>query len=278
MLIQHRDDFLNVLSNLGLTPDDVLQGNKILDAQQQNSLFGLACQLRVSDRFISFNAAKLHDIHDSGLPGILARSCGTIREMAEIHEKYYSKLDSEGVLSCLKFTNETMSYVFEKLMHAPVAIQEYAVATTWVALTSLSPDVKKYCISFEFPGASEAYGFSKEDLKRISDEFSIQLNFSTGRLAVSCNVGLLNVNIPTVDPSLKTLLERKLRVLTGQTLAEDTDELREQVFCAILELSRASELITMDSVAHYMGVKSETLAYALRSHGIQFQKLKELIG
>jgi hypothetical protein len=278
LLIQHREDFLNVLSKLNLTPEEIIQGFRILNAQEQAALFGLACQLRASDRFIGLNSAKLHDIHDSGLPGILARSCGTIREMAEIHEKYYSKLDSEGVLSRLEFADSSMTYVFENLMHAPAAIQEYALATTFIALTSLSSEVKNFGMCFEFPSPPDSYGFSEQDRQKICEDFSIQLKYSTGRLALRLGMGVLDVTIPTVDPSLKTLLERKLRVLTGQTLAEDTDELRGQVFTAILELSSASEVITLDSVAHYMGVKSEALSYALRSHGIQFQKLKESLG
>ncbi|NBW82930.1 hypothetical protein EBR21_14360, partial [bacterium] len=96
MLVEHREAFLQTLIGLQLSTEDVLQGNRILSGEEQGSLFGLVCQLRGSDKFIGFRSAKLHDIHDSGLPGILARSCGTIRDLLELHEKYYIKLDSEG--------------------------------------------------------------------------------------------------------------------------------------------------------------------------------------
>ena len=277
MLVEHRSAFLEVIHSLNLTTEELIQGEKILTAEEQATLFGLVCQLRTTDKFIGFNSAKLHDIYDSGLPGILARSCGTIRDITEIHNKYYAKMDSEGVLSHLLFTNNTISYAFEKLAYAPFAIQEYALASTWVALTSLSPDVKHHCTGFEFPSTFDAHGFSKHELKTLCDEFSTQFSFSCGRLSLNFGLEVLNVTIPSVDPSLKMLLERKLRVLTGQTIAEDTEELRAQVFTAILELRNGSEPITLEKIAHFMGVKSEALAYALRSHGIQFQKLKALV-
>ncbi|MFZ9519485.1 MAG: hypothetical protein ACO3A4_03315 [Silvanigrellaceae bacterium] len=277
LLVEHRDAFLQTLEGLQLASEDVLQGNRILTTEEQGSLFGLMCQLRASDKFIGFRSAKLHDIHDSGLPGILARSCGTIRELLDLHEKYYVKLDSEGVLAHLVLSKETLGYAFEKLAYAPFAIQEYALASTWVALTSLSPEVKSHVLTFEFPGTAEGHGLSLQDISDLEREFSTRLVFSAGRLALTLKIAVLEVAIPTVDPSLKLLLERKLRILTSNTLAEDTEELRSQVFTAVLELREASQPITIDAVAQYMGVKSEALSYALRSHGIQFQKLKSLV-
>jgi hypothetical protein len=277
MLVEHRKAFLSTLESLKLSPEDVLQGSRILTPQEQGALFGLASQLRMSDKFIGFRSALLHDIHDSGLPGILARSCGSIRDLIELHEKYYMKLDSEGVLAHLLITNETMSYAFEKLAYAPLAIQEFALASTWIALTSLSSEVRNHCLAFELPGTASAHGFSAEDISELENEFSTKIIFSASRLALVMNISVLNVTIPTVDPSLKLLLERKLRVLTGQTLAEDTEELRAQVFSAILQLRNGSQPITLDAVAQYMNVKSEALAYALRSHGIHLQKLKTLV-
>ncbi len=277
LLVEHREDFLQTLVTLNLKPEDLLQGSRILTPSEQGALFGLACQLRTTDKFIGFRAAKLHDIHDSGLPGILARSCSNIRELTEIHEKYYFKLDSEGVLARHSFTNNTMSYVFEKLAFAPFAIQEYALTTTWIAMTSLSPEIKSQSLSFEFPGTIEQHGFSALDVQNLEGDFSVKFIFSAGRLAYTLKIDALDTHIPTVDPSLKLFLERKLRVLTCDTLAEDTEELRSQVFTAILVLKNSSKPITMDSVAQYMGVKCEALTYALRSHGIQFQKLKSLV-
>ena len=124
LLLEHRTAFVQTLATIGLTPDDVLHGNRIISQQEQATIFGLACQLRVNDPLLAFRAAQLHDIHDSGLPGILARSCGTFREMVEIHEKYYFKIDSEGVLARVSYAQEEMAYVFEKLAYAPIAIQE----------------------------------------------------------------------------------------------------------------------------------------------------------
>jgi hypothetical protein len=277
LLLEHRQAFLETLSMLKLSSDDVLQGTRILTTEEQGALFGLACRIRVTDKFIGFRSAKLHDIYDSGLPGILARACGTIREMADIHEKYYIKLDSEGVLSRLSFTNDNVSYVFDKLAFAPSAIQEFALATTWIALTSLSTEVKGLSVAFEFPGTPDQHGFTASDIAELEREFSVRVLFSAGRLAYTLKNEVMNVTIPTVDPSLKLLLERKLRVLTCDTLAEDTEELRTQVFTAILELRDSAKPVTIDAVAQYMGVKSEALSYALRSHGIQFQKLKSMV-
>jgi hypothetical protein len=277
LLLEHRNEFLQTLSSLNLKTEDVLQGDLLLSGEQQGALFGLACQLRTKDKMIGFRSAKIHDIHDSGLPGILARSCGTVREMVDLHEKYYVKLDSEGVLSRLSFSEKTLSYVFDKLAYAPFAMQEYALASTWVALTSLAPEIKSQTLSFEFPGTMDGHGLDLMAVSELESEFSIKIIFSAGRLALTLKKDVMDVTIPTVDPSLKLLLERKLRVLTCDTLAEDSDELRSQVFTAILALRDASQPISIDAVAQYMGIKSEALAYALRSHGIHFQKLKAVV-
>ena len=270
LLLVHRTAFVQTLATIGLTPDDVLHGNRILSEQEQAAIFGLACQLRVNDPLLAFRAAQLHDIHDSGLPGILARSCGTFREMVEIHEKYYFKLDSEGVLARASYTQEEIAFVSDKLAYAPIA-------STWVALTSLSHEAKKKVIALEFPGSLSAHALSPSQLSDIEKQFSAQLVFSSGRLAVSFQLEMLDLSIPTVDPSLKLLLERKLRVITGEVLPEDSDELRSQVFTAILELRSAGQTITLEAVADSMGTKPESLSYALRTHKISLQKLKAAV-
>jgi hypothetical protein len=277
LLLVHRTAFVQTLAAIGLTPDDVLHGNRILSEQEQAAIFGLACQLRMNDPLLAFRAAQLHDIHDSGLPGILARSCGTFREMVEIHEKYYFKLDSEGVLARASYTQEEIAFVSDKLAYAPIAIQELAVASIWVALTSLSHEAKKKVIALEFPGSLSAHALSPSQLSDIEKQFSAQLVFSSTRLAVSFQLEMLDLSIPTVDPSLKLLLERKLRVITGEVLPEDSDELRSQVFAAILELRSAGQTITLEAVADSMGAKPESLSYALRTHKISLQKLKAAV-
>ncbi len=277
LLLEHRSEFLKVLGELGLSTDDILHGNRILTAAEQGSIYGLACQLRSQDALIGFRSARLHDIHDSGLPGILARCCGTFREMVELHEKYFFKLDAEGVLSRVSYAPETMSYVFDKLAYAPLAIQEYAVSTTWVAMTSLSAQALDNVIAFEFPGTREEHGFTPSQLNDLEKEFSARLHFSSGRLALTMKIDTLELFIPTVDPSLKLLLERKLRVLTGDVLADDADELRNQVLTAVIELRTGGHVVTLEAVAEYMGIRAETLTYALRANGISFQRIKTIV-
>ncbi|MEN9809467.1 MAG: hypothetical protein RLZZ488_1034 [Pseudomonadota bacterium] len=276
LLMKHREEFTRTLGLQKLTPDDVLFGQRILTNDEQAAIFGLVCQLRSKDQLISFHSALLHDIHDSGLPGLLARCCGTFRELNALHEKYLFKLDSEGVLAKLAFTDETVSYFFEKLAFAPLAIQEYAIASTWVALTSLSPEVRSLVRAFEFPGSHDVHGFSRDQILELENTFAAQLKFSTGRLALTMDIKTLDLHIPTVDPALKSILERKLRILLGETLAEDVEELRHQVLTAVLELRTSAQPVTLETIAGYLGVRQETLAYTLRNHGISIQKIKQI--
>lgn len=277
LLLEHRETFLKTLAGLNLSPEDVLQGQRILTGIEQATIFGLACQLRSTDFSIAFRTAKLHDIHDSGLPGLLARCCANFRDVCELHEKYYFKLDSEGVLARLVRTPETISHVFDKLAYAPVCIQEFAVVSTWAAFTGLSPEAKQHVVALEFPGTPEAHGFSAFQIAELENEFSTSLLFLSGRLAFTMRAAALDLNIPTVDPALKLLLEKKLRVLTGELLPDDADELRNQVLTALLELRSCGLPCHLESVASFMGVKQETLAYALRSQGISFQRIKEIM-
>ncbi|MEY3901354.1 MAG: hypothetical protein RL189_660 [Pseudomonadota bacterium] len=276
LLLKHRDAFLGTLNLQNLTPDDVLFGQRILTSEEQAAIFGLVCHLRSTDKLLSFHSALLHDIHDSGLPGLLARCCGSFRELNALHERYLFKLDTEGVLAKLAITNETVSYFFEKLAFAPLAIQEYALASTWVALTSLSPEARSLVRAFEFPGSADAHGFSGDQILELEKAFAAQLRFSTGRLALTMDIKTIDLHIPTVDPALKTILERKLRILIGETLAEDTEELRHQILTAVLELRASSQPVTLETIAGYLGVRHETLAYTLRNHGISIQKIKHI--
>lgn len=187
-----------------------------------------------------------------------------------------SSLTLKEYLQKLAFTAETLSYVFEKLSLAPVAIQEYAVASTWVALTSLSPEAVSHVRAFEFPGSHEQHGLSHEQTLEIERNFSAQLIFSAGRLALTMDVTTIDLNIPTVDPALKAILERKLRILIGETLAEDTEELRHQILTAVLQLRATSQPVTLETIAGYLGIRQETLSYTLRNHGISIQKIKQI--
>lgn len=277
LLVEHQTAFLAALSQVQLSPDELLQGNRVLSAQEQAPIWGLACQLKMTNPLLAFKAAQLHDIYDSGLPGIIARSCATPKEVIEIHKKYLSKLDSEGVLSEIFFDADTVCYVFKMLSQYPQAIQEYALATTWMALTSLSPEIQSCVVTMEFPGTAEAHGLSASDLALIKKDYGVEPKFSAGRLALVLKKSFLDVAIPTVDPGLRVMLERKLRVLIGETLAEDTEELRTQVFTAILELRSLGRSVSVETVSEFMGVKPETLSYALRSHGLSFQRLKAIV-
>lgn len=177
----------------------------------------------------------------------------------------------------MSYAPETMSYVFDKLAYAPLVIQEFAVSTTWVAITSLSAQALDNVIAFEFPSTREEYGFTPSQLNDIEKEFSARLQFSAGRLALTMKIDTLELLIPTVDPSLKILLERKLRVLTGDVLADDADELRNQVLTAVIELRTGGHVVTLEAVAEYMGIRAETLTYALRANGISFQRIKTIV-
>ncbi|NBO38958.1 hypothetical protein EBU99_10290 [bacterium] len=277
LLVEHRSSLLAALDSVALSPDELLQGNRVLSGQEQAPIWGLACQLKMSHPLLAFKAAKLHDLHDSGLPAILARSCATPRDVLEIHQKYLKKMDSEGVLSDVVVEAETVSYVFKLLSQYPAAIQEYALATTWMALTALSPEAQSCVVTMEFPGSVEAHGLTPVHLESIKNDYAIEPKFSAGRLALVLKKTFLDIAIPTVDPGLRIMLERKLRVLAGDTLAEDTEELRSQVFAAILQLRTLRQAVSLESVSEFMGVKSETLSYALRSHGISFQRLKAIV-
>lgn len=241
-------------------------------------IWGLLCELRYSRPTIAFSAALLHDIHDSGLPGTLARACNLFGQMVNYHRDYYSRLDSEQVLSRVVEDSEFLTYSFAHMAPYPQAIQDYALATTWIALTALAPEIKDQILSFEFPGTAKERGFGADELKLIQKSYPTPLVFECEHLGLRLRQTVRQVNIPTADPSLRLLLERKLRVLAGAALSEDQDELREQVFTAIWEVRSSGQPVTLDTVAKYIGFRPETLTYALRSHGISFQKLKETIG
>lgn len=277
LLVEHRASLMAALATVGLTAEELLMSNRVLSGAEQAPIWGLASQLKPANPLIAFKAALLHDIHDSGLPGVIARSCSSVRELIEIHEKYLSKLDSEGVLSQISMTNDSVSYYFVALAQYPPVIQEYALATTWMALTALSPKARNYMLAMEFPGSIDAHGLAPELLDAIVADFGIQLSFNSGRLALVLRKSFVDMPIPTVDPALRLMLERKLRVLIGETLPEDGEELRSQVLAAILELRAHEQAISLESVSDFIGVKSEKLSYALRSHGISFQKLKSIL-
>ncbi len=275
--LEHGEAFQKTIESLGLTADELLVGKRILSGNEQMQLWGLAVQLRQSDPLIAFRAALLHDIHDSGLVGTLARTCRTLAEVVEIHDRYLHKLDSEGVLSKNEFNEDELSMVFHAFLQAPPLIQEFALAATWVAETQLSEDVQKHMKAMELPGTAQERGLTPEHLRFIEKTYGPILQFGKPRVALTFSREVLNVSIPTADPGLKRILEKKLRVWIGETLSDDTEELKSQVFTAMWELSQNQKPITLESVAEYMGTQPQKLGYSLRSHDISLQKLKTLV-
>ena len=275
--LEHGEVFQKTIEGLSLTADELLVGKRTLNGNEQMQLWGLAVMLRQSDPLIAFRAALLHDIHDSGLVGTLARTCRTIGEVVDIHDRYLHKLDSEGVLSKNDYTDKELSLVFHAFLQAPTLVQEFALAATWIAETQLSSDVQKYIKAMELPGTAEERGLTTEHLRFIEKTYGPILQFGKSRVALTLSKEVLNVTIPTADPGLKLILEKKLRIWIGETLSDDADELKSQVFTAMWELSQNQKPLTLESVAEYMGTQPQKLAYSLRSHDISLQKLKALI-
>jgi len=278
LLVEHSEVFLSNLRALGLTPDELLLGKRTLNASEQQQLWGLAIGLRQSDPLIAFRSALLHDIHDSGLVGALARSCQNMQELFDLHQSYLHKLDSEGVRSQVDFQSSSVSLFFPAFLQAPSFVQEYAVAATWVAETQLSSEVKKHVEALELPGSSAERGLNPQHFQFIEKAYGPVLKLNEKRVAIRFSRSVSEVGFPTADPGLKQLLLKKLRIQIGETLSDDTEELRSQVFTAIWDLHQNQKGATLESIADYLGTNSKKLSYAMRTHGISLQRLKELVG
>jgi hypothetical protein len=278
LMLEHHDAYVATLDSMGLTPDELLHGKRSLSHQELGAIWGLAFTVRPHDPTASFRAALLHDIHDTGLVGILARSCSNLREVFEVHERLLVRMDADGVVARIKPEPGRVAMVFEKMAAFPIPIQDYALGTTWVAITSLSPRLRERVVALEFPTDAASRGFTDAHLAAIEKDYGRVLKFSSSRMALVLDESALDIPIPTVDPNLKLMLERKIRVVIGDMLSEDTDELRSQVFTAIWALRSHNRPISMESVAAFMEVQAQALTYALRSHGISFQQLKDLVG
>jgi hypothetical protein len=276
-MMKHPIVWAQILQSRGLTKEDLLFGTEPLAADDQAQLWGLACQLRQDDTLSAFRAALLHDLHDSGLVGILSRSCSSLEEMFVIHRNYLTPLDAEGVLAVLEERERTVSYVFPKFFQVPHFIQEYALAATWVALHSIVPTLKDFHPVFELPGTAADRGLTDASLEEIRKDYGAIVEWGSARVAFTLDRAVARAPVPTADPNLKLLLERKLRIMAGGILSEDTEELRSQVFTALWELSRRGSATQLGDVAEYLGVREQALTSALRSSGVSFQKLKAIL-
>jgi AraC-like DNA-binding protein len=98
--------------------------------------------------------------------------------------------------------------------------------------------------------------------------FNCPLSFDAGQNVLVFHASWLNHQLPTDDPTLRTLLQKQIDALE----AEHGDDMRAQV-CSVLRTALLTRQATADQIAALFSMQSRTLARRLEACGTRFQVL-----